>query len=134
MTEGELQVRKTTSGLEVRLHVQPRAKHPEISGIHNGALKVKVTAPPVDDAANRAIVQYFAKLLGLPKSSVRIVSGLKSRDKTLQIAGISFPAFLSLLQISTRGQAPQLKISTAVPDPELWKSCGNCSGLGKAKS
>jgi len=99
MTEGELQVRETSSGLEVRLHVQPRAKHPGISGIHNGALKVKVAAPPVDDAANRAIVEYFARLLGLPKSGIRIVSGLKSRDKTLQITGMSLPTFLTLAKI-----------------------------------
>jgi hypothetical protein len=60
---------------------------------------VKVAAPPVDDAANRAIVEYFARLLGLPKSGIRIVSGLKSRDKTLQITGMSLPTFLSLAKI-----------------------------------
>ena len=98
MTEQELQVRETASGLEVRLHVQPRAKRFGISGIHNGALKVKVTAPPVDDAANRAIVECFARLLGIPRSSIRIVSGLKSRDKILQISGISLSALLPFLR------------------------------------
>ncbi len=92
----ELQIHEITGGLEVRLHVQPRAKRCEISGIHNGALKLKVTAPPVDDAANRAILEYFSSLLGISKSSLQIVSGLKSRDKTLQVKGLSLPAFLSL--------------------------------------
>ena len=97
MNAAELQIRQTASGLEVRLHVQPRAKRSEISGVRNGALKLKVTAPPVDDAANRAITEFFSGLLGIPKSSLQIVSGVKSRDKTLQIRGVSLPDFLTRL-------------------------------------
>ncbi|NLT67356.1 MAG: YggU family protein [Acidobacteria bacterium] len=85
----DLQVRATETGLEVRLHIQPRAKRPGIAGIHNGALKIKVTAPPVDDAANRAVIEFFATLLEIPKSSIQIVSGLKAREKTLEIRGLS---------------------------------------------
>ena len=98
MNDNDLQVRQTASGLELRLHVQPRAKRCEISGIHNGALKLKVTAPPVDDAANRAIVEFFSSLLGIPKSSLQIASGLKSRDKILQIKGVSLPVLLHHIQ------------------------------------
>jgi uncharacterized protein len=89
MNPADLQFRETTAGLEIRLHVQPRAKRCEISGVHNGALKVKVTAPPVDDAANRSIINFFANLLGVSKSNLQILSGLKSRDKVLQISGLS---------------------------------------------
>lgn len=88
MNAEELQIRETPSGLEIRLHVQPRARRSEIAGIHNGALKLKVTAPPVDDAANKAVIEFMAGLLGIPKSSLQIVSGMKSRDKTLQIKNI----------------------------------------------
>ena len=84
-----LQIRETKAGLEVPLHVQPRAKRSEISGIYGGALKLKVTAPPVDDSANRAILEFLAALLGIPKSILHITSGLKSRDKVLQITGFS---------------------------------------------
>jgi uncharacterized protein (TIGR00251 family) len=94
MNPADLQIRETAAGLEIRLHVQPRAKRCEISGIYDRALKVKVTAPPVDDAANRAIIDYFSSLLGIPKSNLQIVSGLKSRDKTMQIKGLSLPSFL----------------------------------------
>ncbi len=94
MNSAELQVRKTPMGLEIRLHVQPRAKRSEISGIHGGALKVKVTAPPVDDAANRAILEFFSSLLGISKSCLQITSGLKSRDKILQISGLTLQSFL----------------------------------------
>ena len=94
MSGGELQVRETAAGLELRLHVQPRAKRCEISGVYGGALKLKVTAPPVDDAANRAILDFFSDLLGISRSCLHIVSGLKSRDKTLRIRGISMASFL----------------------------------------
>ena len=100
MNDLELQVHETAAGLELRLHVQPRAKRSELSGIHNGALKVKVTAPPVDDAANRAVIEFFSSLLGVSKSSLQIVSGLKSRDKTLQIKGLSLPTLLHHLHLS----------------------------------
>jgi uncharacterized protein (TIGR00251 family) len=86
---------ETTQGLRVRLHVVPRAKRCEISGAHNGALKVKVTAPPVDDAANRAIIDFFSSLLHIPKSRLTIQAGLKSKDKVLQIKGLSLNDFRS---------------------------------------
>lgn len=98
MNAADLDCRETPAGLEIRLHVQPRAKHCEMSGIHNRALKIKVTAPPVDDAANRAVVELFSALLGISRSSLQITSGLKSRDKTLQIKGISLRGFLDRIQ------------------------------------
>jgi uncharacterized protein len=99
MIDAGLRVRETGSGIEVRLHVMPRAKCNGIQGSYNGALKIKITAPPVDDAANRAIIQYFSNLLGIPKSSLGILAGSKSRDKTLQIRGLSLRAFLDHLSI-----------------------------------
>jgi uncharacterized protein (TIGR00251 family) len=99
MNPAEPDIRETAEGIAVRLHVQPRARHSEIVGIHNGALKLKVTAPPVDDAANRAIIEHFSSLLGISKSSLQITSGLKSRDKTLQIKGISAQTFLARIDL-----------------------------------
>ncbi|MBN2319710.1 MAG: YggU family protein [Acidobacteria bacterium] len=89
MTDAALQIRETRHGLVIRLHVQPRARRSEISGIYNGALKIKVTAPPVDDAANRAVVEYLASLLGVSKSKISIRSGTRSKDKVLLIKNIS---------------------------------------------
>jgi hypothetical protein len=98
MDSAGCRIRETGTGLMVPLHVQPRARQTQIAGIHNGALKVKISAPPVDDAANRAIVEYFSKTLCLPKSHVRIVAGQKSRDKLLHISGISLQTFQALLR------------------------------------
>jgi uncharacterized protein (TIGR00251 family) len=100
MDDPSLQIRETAAGLEVRIHVQPRARRNELAGIHNGALKLKVLAPPVDDAANRAIIEFFSSLLDISKSSIRIISGQKSRDKTLLIQGLSQKAFIALANIS----------------------------------
>jgi uncharacterized protein len=95
MNETGLKVHETGTGLVIRLHVQPRAKRSEVVGLHDGALKIKVMAPPVDDAANRAIIEFFSKLLGMPKSRLQILAGEKSRDKTLQISGLSCAEFQS---------------------------------------
>ena len=97
MNDNGLRVRETSSGLEIRLHVLPRAKRSEIAGVHNGALKLKITAPPVDDAANRAIIEFFSKMLDIPRSSLHIQSGSKSRDKTFQIKGLTLSRFFELI-------------------------------------
>jgi uncharacterized protein (TIGR00251 family) len=93
MSDPRWRIRQTDSGLEVALHVQPRARRDEIVGVHNGALKLKVSAPPVDDAANRAVIEFFAALLDVPKTRLQIVAGLKSREKVLRIESVSMSDF-----------------------------------------
>jgi hypothetical protein len=97
MAVPDLRVRQLSNAVDVSLHIQPRARRTELAGTHNGALKLKVQAPPVDDAANLAVVRFFSELLGIPKSRILITSGAKSRDKTLRIEGISVANFLRLL-------------------------------------
>ena len=92
-----LQVSETGGGLTVRLHVLPRAKRGELAGLHNGALKVKVMAPPVENAANRAVIDLFSELLGISKSNLKILAGNKSREKLLQIQGLSMVDFMNLI-------------------------------------
>ncbi len=93
MSDARWRIRETDSGVEVSLHVQPRSRRNEVAGLHNGALKLKISAPPVDDAANRAVIEYFASLLGIPKSRLQIVSGLKARDKVLLVKSVSLAEF-----------------------------------------
>ena len=97
MTYEKLQINETGEGLTVRLHVLPRAKRGELAGLHNRALKVKVMAPPVENAANRAIIDFFSELLGIPKSNLKILAGNKSREKVLQIKGLSIVDFMNLV-------------------------------------
>lgn len=57
--------------------------------MHGGALKIRIAAPPVDDAANRALVEFLAECLGLAKRAVRIVAGASSRTKVLEADGVT---------------------------------------------
>jgi uncharacterized protein len=93
MASADWGIREAGAGLEVPLHVQPRARLTRIDGFHDGALKVKISAPPVDDAANRAILDFFSRLLRLPKSRICIISGEKSRKKVLRIEEMSLKFF-----------------------------------------
>ena len=68
------------------LHVQPGAKKTEIMGVHGNALKIRLSAPPVDGKANAALVEFIAARLGLAKSAIRLISGQTSRRKILEIA------------------------------------------------
>jgi uncharacterized protein len=84
------------TALRVRVHVQPRASRNEIVGLHGAALKVRLQAPPVEGAANEALVVLIAGRLGLPRRAVRVVSGATSRAKTIEIEGTTEAAVRAL--------------------------------------
>jgi uncharacterized protein (TIGR00251 family) len=69
------------------IYVQPRASKTVVVGEHDGAIKIRLAAPPVDGAANAVLTEFIAKRLGLAKSSVRIVGGAASRRKLVEIDG-----------------------------------------------
>ena len=71
--------------LTVQVKVTPRASRDEIVGMRDGVLAVRVTAPPVDDAANRAVVKLIAKRAGVPRSRVRIARGARGRNKRIEV-------------------------------------------------
>mgnify|MGYP003338311304 CR=1 FL=1 len=74
------------------LRVQPRASRTAIAGMHGDALKVQVSAPPVDAAANEAVVALVAELLGVPRSAVGIIRGATSRTKVVRAHGVTVSA------------------------------------------
>jgi uncharacterized protein len=86
----------TVSRLAV--HVQPRATRSEVVGEHGGALKIRLAAPPVDNAANEALVAFVAERLGLPRRQVRLVRGLTNRRKLLEIDGMDAATVAAKLQ------------------------------------
>jgi len=73
--------------LTIEVKVTPRASRDEIVGMRDGVLAVRVTAPPVDDKANKAVVKLLAKRAGVPHSRVRIVRGQRGRRKVIAIEG-----------------------------------------------
>ncbi len=80
------------AGVRFAVHVQPRAKKPGIDGTHGDALRVRVQAPPVDGAANDAVIAVIADALGVPRRAVRITTGLSGRQKLVDVDGIDVSA------------------------------------------
>lgn len=71
------------------MHVQPGARRPGVAGVHGDALKLAVSAPPVDGKANDAITAMVAALFGVPSRAVTVVAGHTARRKTLALEGLS---------------------------------------------
>ena len=84
----EVLIQETAGVLRLAVHVQPRAASNQITGSYGGALKVRLTAPPLEERANRQLVQFLAQCLGLPVRSFSLVKGHRSRRKTLTIQGL----------------------------------------------
>jgi uncharacterized protein len=82
-------IQNSSSGATFAIKVQPRAKNNAITGEVGDALKVALNAPPVDGKANDACVEFFAKLLKVPRSSITIASGQTSRNKVIRVAGLT---------------------------------------------
>jgi uncharacterized protein (TIGR00251 family) len=83
-----LDIRPTDAGLTLRVRVQPRSARNALSGERDGALVVRLTAPPVEGAANEALARLLGKALGVAPSAVRVVSGATGRNKVVSVAGL----------------------------------------------
>lgn len=86
------------SRLIFKVHVQPRSSKAALAGLHGDALKIKLTAPPVHDAANRMCIQFLAKQFQIPRSSIQILSGHKHRSKQIECRFESRSALEGILQ------------------------------------
>ena len=82
-------VRESKRGAILTIHVVPRSARNEIAGIHGDALKVRLKAPPVEGAANAALIAFIAETLDVLPRQVKIISGHSSRHKVLSVSGLS---------------------------------------------
>lgn len=96
-----LRVEVRGASIRVSVHVQPRASRSEVVGTHGAALKVRLLAPPVDGAANEALVVLLAEKLGVSRRDVRIVQGATSRAKIVEIDGTTADAVHALASHGT---------------------------------
>lgn len=90
MTPKLPKVPPTSDGLTFAVRALPRSSRNEVVGLQDdGALKVKLTAPPVEGAANKALIKFLSGRLGVSKSSITIVSGQTGRNKVVRVDGIT---------------------------------------------
>ncbi len=94
-------LRSQPDGLLLSVNLQPRASRNEIAGPLGNELRIKVTAPPVDGAANEALVRFLAEELECARSGIEIVRGQTSRHKVLSIRGLSAEGFLAKLKLAS---------------------------------
>jgi uncharacterized protein (TIGR00251 family) len=83
--------------MRFNVRVQPRASKDEVVGFTNGVLRVRLRAPPVEGAANEALVDFLADELGVSRRHVRIVSGIGSRNKVIEVDDLARPALDRIL-------------------------------------
>lgn len=82
-------VDEVPGGVRLTIHAQPRAALNQVVGLHGDAVKVRLTALPVDGAANQALVQLLSKVLGVAPARVRLTAGSTARRKIVEIAGLT---------------------------------------------
>jgi len=82
----------------LKIYLQPKSYKNEVVGPYRDGIKVKVTAPPIEGKANEALIRFLTKEFGIPLSSMTIFKGLRSREKTLRISGISNQELLKKLK------------------------------------
>jgi uncharacterized protein (TIGR00251 family) len=85
----ELQAHPDRGSVSFAVRVQPRASKNEVVGVMDGALKIRLQAPAVEDRANQALCVFLAELLKRPKSAVRLLSGERSRTKRVEVFGVT---------------------------------------------
>jgi uncharacterized protein (TIGR00251 family) len=93
-----MEIRERDGAIEITVRVVPRASRDRIEGQYNGALKVRLAAPPVDGRANNALCELLADRLKVPVSAVRIVAGQNSRTKRVSILGLSRAQLAALVE------------------------------------
>jgi hypothetical protein len=94
-----IDIRETATGASLAVRLQPKAKKSAILGELDGALKLAVTAPPIEGRANEACIRFVAELLKVARSSVTIAAGASSRNKVVRIEGLTAEQVRARLKI-----------------------------------
>ncbi len=95
-------VQDTKDGVILTVHIQRKASTTECVGIHGDAIKIRVAAPPVEGAANDALIQFIARRLSIPTASVRIHSGASGRHKRVLVKGATAQLVMARLNLGHR--------------------------------
>lgn len=95
-----IDIRQSGSAVTLAVRLQPKAKKNAVLGERDGALKVAVTAPPIEGRANEACIRFLAELLNVARSSVTIAAGATSRNKVIRVEGLTVEQVCSRLKVS----------------------------------
>ena len=90
-------IQETEDAVLFKIKVQPRSSKNQICGLQSDALKIKLTAPPVDGAANAAILRFLAEQLSIPQSALKIISGQTSQHKLIRAEGLKLEQIMERL-------------------------------------
>ena len=93
-----LRIKKCNSGVQFPVYILPRSSQNKISGLRGTALKIKLTAPPVDGEANKALVKFIARALGASSGNISIVSGAAGRNKTISVEDLDEAGLMAKLR------------------------------------
>ena len=92
----------TPAGAVLALRIIPRASKNAIQGVHGDSLKIRLSAPPVDGAANAALIEFLADTLALPRARIQLLSGATARTKRVLLAGLTAAAIQSHIHAGTQ--------------------------------
>lgn len=92
-----LRLEQRGGAVRIPVRAQPRASRSELAGEYDGAIKIRLAAPPVEGEANAELVRFLAKVLGVPRSAVRVVSGETGRNKWVEVEGVEPDAVIRAL-------------------------------------
>jgi uncharacterized protein len=92
-------IESTGTGVRLRVRVQPRASRTGLAGVHGDQLRIRLTAPPVDGAANDALIRFLAERLEVPRAAVRVEAGAAGRSKLVAVDGITLEAARRRLEL-----------------------------------
>ena len=91
-------IKQCGNGVRFSVLIQHQSSKNEVTGIHNDALKIRLTATPAEGIANKSFIRFFAKWLGIGASKVNIVKGLSSKNKTIEVTGLEQKQFCQILK------------------------------------
>jgi len=93
-------IEETPKGVFIRVRLQPRSSKNAVEGVQENSLKIKLTAPPVEGEANRALIEFLSDILGIRKTALSIDSGTKSREKRVKVEGLGVKDIAQRLSVA----------------------------------
>ena len=91
--KNQFKINPYESGIRFTALIQPKSSQNEVSGVHNHSLKIRLTSPPVDGAANKICINFLSKCLEVNRSRIRLVAGLTNKNKIIEIDGVTESVF-----------------------------------------